>query len=399
MVSEGYDHLVAIVVVSMIFIGTVVALPAINYSNMQTIDQQQLRNTALNVFDSMLLDVGSRSTWGTVAPGATFDPTTVKKFGLAYADPFSKFVLDIDKVQRINDTNPTGFIKYDDIRTLLGIEDYGFHFTLFRPFRVDGVDGLPLTIDKQNNLVHFNVIVTRIEDGTPIPNAEVSLYTIVYLQQQNKDFKAEESFTGPYFTDSSGICEGDIGFPVTAGIIFSAYSFMQINVAGMSTTFIATQGDPFSKFLSVYTSGDTMTLAFPPDTFRGSKSTIFIRKIAGYKDGQTKTFLEASPPGKPFDVNSGAWSFYTLNLDGLRAFNPTAVLITVEITLPKSQYDFPTGRPTVLLAGSLDLASSDKVFSAGLDPQDENPIVTMRRLVVISDTTYIATMQFWREYI
>jgi len=63
MVSAAYDHMVAIVIVGMIFVATVVALPAISYSNMATVDQQQLRNTAYSVFDAMLLDVGSPSNW------------------------------------------------------------------------------------------------------------------------------------------------------------------------------------------------------------------------------------------------------------------------------------------------------------------------------------------------
>ena len=72
-VSIAADHLVAIVIVGIIFVGTVVVLPATSFSNLKVVDQQQLRNTAYNVFDAMLLDVGSPSKWGSSFP---FDKST-----------------------------------------------------------------------------------------------------------------------------------------------------------------------------------------------------------------------------------------------------------------------------------------------------------------------------------
>jgi len=174
MVSAAYEHIVAILVVGMIFAGTVVALPATIYSNLETINQQQLRNTALNVFDSMLLDVGSPSNWGSILAdngngSKFFDPTSVKKFGLAYADPFSKYVLDSDKVQRLS-----ADLSYERVRELLNIQDdYGFQLSIYRPFKVASF------LSVTNKSVHFSVTVTRTEDGTPIPNAEVKVTTMV----------------------------------------------------------------------------------------------------------------------------------------------------------------------------------------------------------------------------
>ncbi len=61
-----YEHIVAILVVGVIFVGAVVALPAAINANLATVDQQQIRNAATNVFDSMLLGVGSPPNWGSI---------------------------------------------------------------------------------------------------------------------------------------------------------------------------------------------------------------------------------------------------------------------------------------------------------------------------------------------
>src|SRR5512136_2430882 len=151
--QAAYDHLVAMVIVGLIFISCVVALPAMSFSNMQTVDEQQLRNTALNVFDSMLLGTGSPSNWGSTDP-ALWDQNKVNQFGLASSSALSKYVLDPDKVQRLDPENPA-VMEYERVRTLLHLQDYGFRLSLFRPFSVNW------TLSLTETAVSFSVKVTR----------------------------------------------------------------------------------------------------------------------------------------------------------------------------------------------------------------------------------------------
>ena len=391
MVSEGYDHLVAIVIVSMIFVGTVVALPAINYSNLQIMDQQQLRNTALSVFNSMLLDVGSPSNWAS-------DSTTVERFGLAYADPFSKYVLDVQKVQRINETNP-GSIKYDAIRTLLNIEEeYGFQFVLSRPFEVD------CSLNIEGNAVPISVEVTRTEDGTPIPNARVSLTCEAYVVRRNDEIDPiypVDPIAVTIYTDSSGMCEARPEFVLEdpTDIIDYAVAYLQIDVAGMLTTVIARNNDPFEGLVSVFSSGDEISLSIPEELLPASAgANTFLLEIDGYVNGEVIPLLEFDKgPKLHFNEGTGRWEILPVYIPNLRALNPTALLIWVKITLKEPWGGFKTGSHVILLTGSLDFGSTKNVFSAGHNPVDESPIVTMRRLVVISDMTYVATLTFWRE--
>ena len=123
MVNEVYDHIVAILVVGVIFVGAVVVLPAMSFANLQAVDQQQLRNTALNVFNALLLDIGEPTNWGSMEPFDINDPR-VKRFGLASVEDSMFYVLDPDKVQRLVVGNPLNYLEYDRVRELLELENY-----------------------------------------------------------------------------------------------------------------------------------------------------------------------------------------------------------------------------------------------------------------------------------
>jgi hypothetical protein len=380
MVSATYDHLVAIIVVGVIFIGTVAALP---FSTLQTVDQQQLRNTALNVFDSMLLDVGSPSKWGSSFP---FDQSTVEKFGLAYSDPFSKYVLDVDKVQKIDVSNPTGFVEYDRVRELLNLKENGFRLSILRPF----VTRASLNIT--NNEVHFYVEVTRTEDGTPIPNAEVKVMTTMAFMK-GTDFEVTRLDPETHFTDVRGICEG-FQSPSVSGTINHAVSILTITVAGMKTTVVAQTENPFADLIKVNTSGDTIILSLPNEIIgNNTRSERRAHQIDVYISEVLVTLFEKGtmrPPDIKFTSGSG-YEYWSLTYPGLKFMDPTALIFWIELTL--KHY----GRVLVVLAGSLDFMAEQEILTFGSDARNITPIVTMRRLVVISDMTYVAQLSFWRE--
>ncbi len=384
MVSATYDHIVAILIVGALFVGTVVTLPALTYSNLHTVDQQQLRNAALNVFDSMLLSPGSPSNWG--SSGTDFDQNEVELFGLASSTPFSKYVLDVDKVQRIDPSNPTGFVEYGHIHELLNLEDYGFQFSILRPFMTDW------NMNISNNEVSFYVAVTRTEDGTPIPNAEVKVMTTLSVNDGNK-FDIIRCDPAIYFTDALGVCEG-IQIANVSGTINHAVSVMIISVAGMSTTVVARTNDQFSQIIKMTTSGDSIILSLPDEVI--GNETHSERRIHQIDLYDSETFFplfeegEANPPDVKITSGSG-YEYWDLTFPGLRFMDPTALVFWLEVTLKGY------GRVLVVLAGSLDLLAQQEILVFGPNPKYENPIVIMQRLVVISDMTYIAKFAFWKE--
>jgi len=392
MVNEAYDHIVAIVFVGVIFLGTVVALPAIAFTNLQTVDEQQLRNTALNVFETMLLSVGSPSDWGTTSIDETFDPTKINTFGLAKSNPLSKFVLDIDKVQRIDPENPTGIVTYDDIRRLLNIEEYGFKLTILRPFEVNW------SLDIINNIVYYSVNVTRTEDKTPIPNADVTVSTTMGISTSSDGKKAahyEIVKLDPVTktTDVMGRCDGSQTGP--GGTITHALSIMTITVAGMSTTVIAHTESPFIGIIKLTTSGDTITLSLPDEMVgNDTRSSRIIYNIDVYLSEGLLSLYDRERDGTISNdhiTHGSGWEFWTFNYPGLRAMNPTALVFWIEVTLQGY------GRVLIAVAGTMDLGESAEILSIGPESTNERVIAVMRRLVVISDMTYISAITFWKE--
>jgi type II secretory pathway pseudopilin PulG len=385
MVTAAPDHMVAIVIIGIIFVGTVVVLPATSFSNLNVVDQQQLRNTAYNVFDAMLLDVGSPSKWGSSFP---FDQSTVEKFGLAYSDPFSKFVLDVDKVQRLDASNPTGFVEYERVRELLNLNEYGFHISMLRPFSV----GWSLNVT--SNEVDFYVAVTKTEDGTPIPNAEVKVTTTV-ATNDGKEFSVVRMDPVTYFTDVRGVCEG-VQYPSVSGTINHAISVMTITVAGLSTTVVAQSENPFAELIKLNTSGDTIILSLPDEVIGdNTHSERRVHRIDAYVSEEMLTLFDKGtmlPPEIKFTSGS-EYEYWSLEYPGLGFMDPTALIFWIELTL-KSY-----GRVIIVLAGSLDFMAEQEILGFGPDPQylSVTPIVTMRRLVVISEMTYVCQLAFWRE--
>lgn len=391
----------------MIFVGTVVALPATINANLQTVEQQQLRNTATNVFDAMLLDVGSPSKWGSKVyfdsnGNPQFPANEVQEFGLAYADPFSKFVLDPDKVQRLN----PGELSYEKVRELLNIQnEYGFLFSIYRPFRVDS--SLSIT----DNSVNFSVTVTRTEDGTPIPNAKVKVTTFVTAAYVNKT-KTSTPPDIPEFISSpmdpvygttgvTGTYRNTTNVSLGEYAVNSAVAIMEINVAGMSTTVVKQNDYAYVQYINVTTYGDNVVLSIRGSNLPDSESpnSRVVLDAVAY-DSQSTALLDLLDD--PNRVNWGVGKQNaTMDFPGLRSINPTVLLMVLQIqvnaeTLPNGT-KLPGGKRLVLCAGPFSFADSGKIYEFGGDATAKNPIALMRRLVVISDMTYVATLAFWRE--
>ena len=111
MTGEAYDHIMAVVVLGVIFMAAVYVVPSLTYVNLLHIEQQQMRNIALSAFKTILFDEGAPANWGAMHGTSMFSENDVRRFGLGlFSDP-SLYVLDSSKVQRLAN-NPTGNITY-----------------------------------------------------------------------------------------------------------------------------------------------------------------------------------------------------------------------------------------------------------------------------------------------
>ena len=80
MVGEIYDYMLGLTIVGIIFVAAMFTIPSISFINLRQVDQQQLRNTGLNLFNAILLGEGSPANWGSIYP---FDQNNTESFGLS----------------------------------------------------------------------------------------------------------------------------------------------------------------------------------------------------------------------------------------------------------------------------------------------------------------------------
>ncbi len=384
-VATAYDHLVAIVIVSVIFIGTVVAVPAaLQFTNSQAVSQQQLRNTALNIFSTMLLSPGNPSNWGSTFP---FVPGSLKNFGLAYSDSFSRFKLDADKVQRL-DVNSPGYVNYTTARNLLNLQGYGFKLSLFRPFRVEW------DIQWGSNQVQLSVNTSRTEDSAPIPNAQIKANIIATARNvNNEDSIIIVNQAVTHYSDLMGRSNVVENVNVPSGYnLDSALAVMRITVSGMETTVVAQRNAEVQEFLNVNSYGDTLTLTYRGEFFNGSYANGARRivSILGYNMEDLMSIYDGSnDPVTSQQVNNGVgYQYWNNTFPGLDALDPALLLFVVSV---------PNPRRLVVVAGPFNFWETDKIFEFGPENTHGTLMTTMRRFTVISGMTYVTELLAWRE--
>jgi hypothetical protein len=361
MPGELYDYIVSILAVGIIFVSGVLAIPAINFINMRQVDEQQLRNTALNVFNAILLGAGSPADWGSVFP---FEPESVDFFGLAYAGQSSLYVLDADKLQRLDELGPS-FITYEEVKEKLGLEEYGFNLKIFRPFRVDWA----IELDPDDESVWFAVNVSRNEDQRPLPNAEIKSTILATAQNVNP--------------------KGD---PIYRVILDSALALLEVSVAGMSTIVTAQTSLEHQNLLKIHTFGDTITLTFREDNETDPATwERRVLDISSYNyDEITQIFdgREALPPNLKITQGIG-YETWSSVFPGLATTNPMLLLFTLRVKNPNR---------LIIIPGPFSLWDAATVFSFGPESgQKGYAAVKLRRYVVFSSMTFVAELTLWKE--
>jgi len=397
MVNAVYDHIIAILVVGAIFVGAVVILPAMSFANLQAVDQQQLRNTALNVFNAVLLDTGEPSNWGSMDP---FDMKNVTRFGLASAQGSTFYVLDPDKVQRLVKGNPIGEINYTRVKELLGLQGYGFSLRLIPPFNVTKEDGTPITPTNspanltEPNKLDYAVKVTYL-DGRPIPNATI-LATIVYTDGNRFNT------TGPCskWTDAVGVCKDDIKleFAPTSWTVI-----LRVSAADVATLIVTFGRTP--KIMDINMVGDKIILTKPKDPSNAAVNVTSVYAV-GEQNSLWLLYEGQGPPYDKFNTGEGTFRLWPPSnhptypdgiFHGLSSYNPTILIFSLETSIKKDEGLKP-GHQELVVAGPYQNFLGHTVFKYGDSSKSSGSAsVKIQRSVIISGMTYIAELLLWKE--
>jgi len=376
MVAPVFEHITAMMVVSILFVSAVIAVPAISYVNLLYVDQQQFRNVALEALNSMLLGMGYPSEWGS---SDLFNESDVTQFGLALSESSSFYVLDPDKVQRLDVDNPSGSLDYETMRTLLGLQDYGFNIKIIPPFNVTAIkkSGNPSLLYEVN--VTFN-------DGRPIPNAHVEA-TILYVKDKTEYFTTETENS----TNWLGQCtiEKELPSGVTDYVVV-----LKTTVADLATvTSTYMEGFGYQHTTNASIIGDSIMLSIPEGTGweKGSSGERWVEGVMVVSGDGTWNIYDGSHQTDPiqWSDSKNGWAWDRV-FTGLSYLNPLFIIFSLSV---------PTeGRQIVLFLGPYTTASGYRVFDFGSSAQSPSGgALKLSRSVEIAGMTYVFELLIWKE--
>jgi type II secretory pathway pseudopilin PulG len=389
-VHEAYDHIVAILIVGLIFVGAVLVLPTISFSNIQAVDQQQLKNTALNVFNAILLDTGEPSNWSSIDP---WDTEAINRFGLARFEDSTFYVLDPEKVQRLVKGNPLGEINQEDINRILNLEDYGFSLRIVPPFNVTNLDGTKMNqtnspINKTalaQKKLQYSLKVTHL-DGRPVPNA-VSSATIVNTNETAFEIRT----LGPVLTNSLGILEDSAELNVANSDIMV---ILRISVSDVATLIVTFGNKAIDHIADINLIDDTVILTRPDIEGYSEEERRILAGYAYSSDGTIISFFEGPRTGPDVaKFNYGSFRLWEQTFGGLGSYDPVILVFNIW-----ARPD-PTGggKTECIVAGLYQKLLGYNIFEYETSHSVGKGSITLQRSVIISGMTYTAELVFWKE--
>jgi hypothetical protein len=380
--GDLYDHLIAVIVISVLFVAAVVAVPNISYVNLLHMDQQQLRNIALATLKTMLLDVGYPTNWGS---SVEFNASAVERFGLALAEESSLYILDPDKVQRLVVDNPLNYLSYEQVRELLGLQNYGFSLEIRPPFNVE-VQNQSLE-DDGIEVLRYEITVTTF-DEKPIPNAvvEAFIFTSIYRGGEGEGEKYSIGFTKKtLYTNEMGKASLN---EVLTGSISDVIVVFRTTVSDVhSMIAVYRNGAPPNDVAEVNMVNDTIVLTPPDVTPKDARWVLNVFAVSS--DGVTSIYNGT----KEDKINWGeGYNRWEKSFNSLKETDPILLVFNFKAVEKGS------GRKGVLVVGPYPNYLGSRVINYSGEGKSLRDVgVQLQRVVSISGMTYVVELALWEE--
>jgi len=381
MPTTTYDHLIAFGIIVVLFAVSVVAVPTISYINLLNIDQQQLRNVALEVLKTMLFDTGYPSNWGLTY---NFNKDSVLRFGLALSGDSAFYVLDSDKVQRLVTDNPSGSLDCETVRTKLGLQGYGFIVKIVSPFNVT----VRRDMSTGFNPLRFNVLV-KFNDGRRIPNAHVEATMVYVVGSDKQNFfmtKAESQ------TSERGECTIEKVLPAGVTGLIVVVKTTVADVASASAHFV----EGFKQNVAAASIvGDNITMWIPQDAMLEGDNTRSERRvwdIISVTEDSVANMYEGGNPTEDKITYGEGYYMWSRVFPGLSYDDPQFLIFNLLVTLKDG------GRQLVLFVGPNPNWLGSRLLGYGtIGAEPSAGRIKLARSVEISGMTYIFELLLWKE--
>ena len=392
MTGAIYDHLLAIALVSGLFAAAVGVLPNVGYLGFLDVDQQQLRNVALSALNTMLLDAGYPLNWGSTQ---SFDPASIVRFGLASTDSSNLYALDSDKVQKLVSENPSevGSLSYEQVRSLLGLEGYGFKLKIMAPFDATVQDMAPPAnpenpTDPELRNIDYEVTV-KLNDGKPVPNAITN--GLIFACIKTGGGGTEESYIVQNFRETRTTNELGVSRVqrTLTGQVSDAIILFEVTVGDIHTvSSIYRRGGPPNDIADVNVVGDWLILTTPPVDPRDNRWLLTVQIYTG--EGTIVTLYNGT---KDDVINWGSVDEWLREFPGLQQMNPVLLMLSFRAVEKNS------GRKGLFVVGPFPRYMGSRIVSFGFegDVPGGLPGAKITRAVDISGMTYIVEFTLWKE--
>ncbi len=382
MTGEAYDHLMAAVVLGVIFMAAVFIVPSLSYVNLLYLQQQQLQNVALSAMKTILFDEGYPSNWGSMHGTNMFNETDVQRFGLDEIGDPSLYVLDSDKVQRLAN-NPMGNISYSRVKELLGLSGYDFSI-VFRPlFNVDRSVTIQRSADEETATITWQANVSR-SDGQPVAKAIVSP-TIIYAVESDLGYETRTEQCRVE-TDMLGRCSGTKVVSVAGkDEIKDVVVIFRVTVADRATLVVSSQDtcDP-DDIAKINVVGDTIVLSIPEDM--SNPENRWITNIQMYN---FETSINLYNGTNKDTLNYGSDNLWSKIFPGLSECEPAILIITFWTVIG-------TGRTLAILVGPWAWWNQGGIMKFNPLPVGSGASASIERDVIIAGMAYVAELRLWK---
>jgi hypothetical protein len=300
---------------------------------------------------------------------------------LALDESSSLYVLDPDKVQRLVVDNPMGYLEYERVRQLLGLEGYGFNIKITAPFNVT------ITDQSVGTNLEYNVKV-KYADTKPVPNALVKAIILISkfdgTAGQNESYSIQSiQLTG--YTNELGEC-------TIQYILTESYSdlvvIFQISVADVTTVTTILNEERMSNIAGVNIVNDTAILSHPGIT---PPDTRFVLNAETFTEDGLVSLYNGTFSDEDV-LNYGAKNVWSKLFSGLKSINPVLMIFNIYAV------EEGVGKKGLLLVGPYPNYAGVRVIGYGYGNGVSNDnSVKLQRAVNISGMTYIVELGLWKE--
>jgi len=180
-----YEYLFTAIIIFAMLIASSTIVITISQPQTTITDKEQLKITAQKIMTQLTLDPGDPPEWGS---DTSITPNQLTTFGLAkYGETTREaYVLDPDKVLRLDNANPRYIPPYDVINLLNLATQYGL--------RLEINPALNVTVTNTTNTDTYEATVITNDIGFPIALAEVTA-RIFYVDTNTQKITARPSIT------------------------------------------------------------------------------------------------------------------------------------------------------------------------------------------------------------